>query len=74
MQMEVRYDPSVDMAYLALVPVEPGDAVSSIHFVGETQYDPLITIDTSRKTGKIIGIEVHTASKWLPEELLQQSP
>ena len=71
--MEVRYDPTVDMAYLELVPVERGDANSSFHFVGESQYDPLITIDTSRTTGKIIGIEVHTASKWLPAELLQQA-
>lgn len=69
MQFKVTYDPSVDAAYLYLVPIGPGEAKMTYGCDPE-EVDGQIHLDFD-KEGRLIGIEVLDASHKLPKSLLK---
>ena len=69
--MRVTYDPSVDAAYVYLTDreLQPGrQTVPCGTPAGEPGVDAMINLDF--KDGKIVGLEVIGASRWLHADLL----
>jgi uncharacterized protein YuzE len=66
--MRVRYDRSVDMAYIALTEIKPAEAAIQEVFHGNSVEAKLV-LDFDRR-GRLLGIEVFEASRVLPEEVL----
>jgi uncharacterized protein YuzE len=70
--MRVTYDPAVDAAYIYLREIEAGGAVYTYLAKPEIETD-MINLDFDRE-GRLIGIEVLSASHHLPRELIAQAP
>jgi uncharacterized protein YuzE len=69
--MRVTYDPEVDAAYIYLREIEAGGAVYTYLAEPEIQTD-MINLDFDRE-GRLIGIEVLSASLHLPPELIARA-
>ena len=66
--LTVRYDESVNAAYLAFAEIEPGDVVS-MYACDPVAVGGMINLDFDSE-GRLIGIEVLDARRLLPESLL----
>jgi uncharacterized protein YuzE len=69
--MRVTYDPEVDAAYIYLREIEVGGSVYTYLAEPEIKTD-MINLDFDRE-GRLIGIEVLSASRHLPPELIAQA-
>ena len=69
--MRVTYDPEVDAAYIYLREIEPGGSAYTYIAEPEIRTD-MINLDFDRD-GRLIGIEVLSASRHLPVELIDQA-
>jgi uncharacterized protein YuzE len=69
--MRVTYDPEVDAAYIYFREIEIGGAVYTYPAKTEIETD-MINLDFDRE-GRLIGIEVLSASRHLPPELIAQA-
>ena len=69
--MRVTYDESVDAAYLYLVPIEPGD-VKNTYGCPPDEIGGMINLDFD-SDGRLIGIEVLSASRLLPDVVLKST-
>lgn len=68
--MRVTYDPSVDAAYLYLVELIRPGGVARTYTCDPREVRGEINLDFD-SDGRLVGIEVLSASKKLPEALLQ---
>ena len=69
--MRIEYSRSIDAAYIYLVETEPGSADYTYPCnVLETGFELNLDFDAQRR---LIGIEVHAASKHLPKALLEKA-
>jgi uncharacterized protein YuzE len=66
--MRVRYDPEADAAYIYLREIEPG-GVDDTYMADPEVATDMINLDFDRD-GRLIGIEVLSASRQLPPELI----
>ena len=71
MHFKVTYEPSVDAAYLYLVPIGPGEAKMTYGCDPE-EVGGQIHLDFD-KDGRLIGIEVLDASHKLPAAVLKSA-
>jgi uncharacterized protein YuzE len=69
MEMRVTYDGSVDAAYIYLVPIQAGDVDATV--TGEDEAGS-VNLDFDRD-GRLLGIEVLAASRWLPREVIERA-
>ena len=69
--MRVTYDPEIDAAYIYLREIETGGAAYTYPARPEIETD-MINLDFDRE-GRLIGIEVLSASRHLPAELITQA-
>lgn len=69
MEVRVTYDGSADAAYIYLVPIEAGGVATTV--AGEDEAGS-VNLDFDRE-GRLIGIEVLRASRWLPREVVEQA-
>jgi len=69
--MRVEYDPTVDAAYLYLVEQEDV-SVASTHLCNPVEVGFELALDFDAN-GRLVGIEVHAASKHLPKEILDSA-
>ena len=69
--MRVRYDPDADAAYVYLREIGLGEAEYTHVVEFEGQKD-MINLDFDRD-GRLIGVEVLSASRQLPRELLERA-
>ena len=69
MQVRVTYDGMADAAYIYLVPVEAGAVATTVDGAGEAAS---VNLDFDRE-GRLLGIEVLAASRWLPGEVIEQA-
>jgi uncharacterized protein YuzE len=69
--MRVTYSPDVDAAYIYLREVEAGGVVYTYSATPEIETD-MINLDFDRE-GRLVGIEVLSASRHLPPELIGQA-
>lgn len=67
--MIIRYDPSVDAAYIYLVPVATGVRAARTVPVNPVEAGAEINLDFD-DAGRLVGIEVLRASRHLPEALI----
>jgi uncharacterized protein YuzE len=70
--MIVRYDPSVDAAYIYLVPLTTGIQVARTVPVDPIDAGAEINLDFD-DSGRLVGIEVLRASRHLPEALIDDA-
>lgn len=68
--MRITYDPSVDAAYMYLVDRIRPHGVARTYACDPGQVDAEINLDFD-SDGRLVGIEVLSASKKLPNGLLQ---
>jgi uncharacterized protein YuzE len=69
--MEFSYDPEADCAYIQLVPIARGGVHERVAVADE--FPDLrgdVNLDLSRE-GRLLGIEIVRARKFLPAELLR---
>jgi uncharacterized protein YuzE len=69
MEVRVTYDGSVDAAYIYLVPIGPGESVTTV--AGEDEASG-VNLNFNRH-GHLHGVEVLSASKSLPPEVIKQA-
>jgi uncharacterized protein YuzE len=70
--MKFSYDPQADCAYIQLVPVARGEVHESVPVADEfPELKGDVNLDLSRD-GRLLGIEIVGARKFLPEELLRR--
>jgi uncharacterized protein YuzE len=69
--MRISYDPEVDAAKIYLREIEFGGAVYTYTAKPEIETD-MINLDFDRE-GRLIGIEVLSASRHLPPELIAEA-
>lgn len=68
--MKISYEKSVDSLLIDLVNIQPGDITTTDSFSVEDKIEfGSIHLDFN-KEGKIVGIEIMPASKYLPKELI----
>lgn len=65
----MTYDGSADAAYIHLVPIKPGGVATTV--MGEEEAGS-VNLDFDRD-GRLLGIEVLGASRWLPGEVIKQA-
>ena len=70
--MRIHYDRSADAAYIYLREIAPGDATTQLPLFGKPLHDHVV-LDFDRDA-RLIGIDVMSASRALPEELLRDAP
>ena len=70
-RMKVTYDPTVDAAYIYLVPIARGGAKST-YCCPPNEVGCMLNLDFDAE-GRLIGIEVIGASARLPPQLLQDA-
>lgn len=70
--MQVLYDRSVDAAYLYLVSVIDKGQVKESYSCDTKGVNGHITMDFD-SLGRLLGIEILNASRFLPEELLKKA-
>ncbi len=70
--MIVRHDPSVDAAYIYLVPPEVGVQVARTVPVDPVEAGAEINLDFDAD-GRLVGIEVLGASRHLPQAMLDDA-
>jgi uncharacterized protein YuzE len=69
--MEFSYDPAADCAYIQLVPIARGGVHESVPVAVEfPELRGDVNLDLSRE-GRLLGIEIVGARKFLPAELLR---
>jgi len=68
-EVRVTYDGSADAAYIYLVPIEAGLVATTVP--GEDEAAS-VNLDFDRE-GRLLGIEVMAASRWLPREVIEQA-
>ncbi len=71
MEMRVTHDPDVDMGYIYLVPIAPGEAVRSEALAFE--HGPGEVVVDFDCDGHIIGIEIFDASRLLPPAVIAEA-
>ncbi|MDO4252613.1 MAG: DUF2283 domain-containing protein [Rothia sp. (in: high G+C Gram-positive bacteria)] len=69
--MNIEYDIEVDAAYISLANIEPGDVYYSSNSVQPKESPGQINLDFD-SSGRLLGIEVLSASLTLHRELLSQ--
>ena len=69
MELRVTYDSSTDAAYIYLVRIEAGGVATTVP--GEDEAGS-VNLDFDRD-GRLLGIEVVAASRWLPHEVIEQA-
>lgn len=69
--IKVKYDRTVDAAYIALVPGSPGIVAKSFPCPPD-RVEAMINLDFD-KDGRLIGIEVLDASRFLPPSVLEST-
>lgn len=67
MDLRVRYSRAGDAAYIYLRPIEPGGAVRQEIVDGVAEGNVILDFD---RDGRLVGIEVLDASRFLPADLL----
>jgi uncharacterized protein YuzE len=67
MEMRVTYDKEGDAAYIYLTPIPPGAAVRQEHVTGEAKGELILDFD---RVGRLLGIEVLGASRYLPPSVI----
>src|SRR3954471_4024469 len=67
--VSVTYDASADAAYIYLVPIEAGAVATTVP--GEDEAGS-VNLDFHRD-GRLLGIEVLAASRWLPREMIEEA-
>lgn len=70
--MRIDYDRVIDAAYISLKPAEEGIQVATTVPVDPTEIDGEINLDFDRD-GRLVGIEIQSASRFLAPELLTQT-
>jgi uncharacterized protein YuzE len=70
--MIIRYDPSVDAAYIYLVPLTTGVQAARTVPVDPIEAGAEINLDFD-DAGRLVGIEVLRASRHLPEALINDA-
>jgi uncharacterized protein YuzE len=70
--MIVTYDPSVDAAYIYLVPLADGVPVARTVPVDPVEAGAEINLDFD-DAGRLVGIEVLGARRHLPEKVLNEA-
>jgi uncharacterized protein YuzE len=69
--MEVTYDPEVDAAYIYLVPISRGSVHETVCVADEaSELAGDVNLDLD-KEGRLLGIEILGARRFLPPELLR---
>jgi uncharacterized protein YuzE len=69
--MEFRYDPVANCAYIALVPIPGGGVADSVPVADEfPELKAEVNLDLSPE-GRLLGIEIVGAQRFLPPELLR---
>ena len=69
MKVRVTYDGSADAANIYLVPIEAGGVATTV--AGEDEAGS-VNLNFDRD-GRLLGIEVLAASRWLPAEVIEQA-
>ena len=69
--MKITYDPEADAAYIYLTDIEPG-GVKKTYECDPEQVGTMINLDFDHE-GRIIGVEVLSASTHLPKAALKQA-
>lgn len=70
--LEVRYDPEADAAYIYVVPRGPGRAVARTKFLDVELENSAISVDFDA-ANTVLGVEILGASRVLPANLLSES-
>jgi uncharacterized protein YuzE len=69
MEVRVTYDGSADAAYIHLAPIKADGVATTVSGEGEAGS---VNLDFDRD-GRLLGIEVLAASRWLPREVIEQA-
>jgi uncharacterized protein YuzE len=71
--MKIEYDPRVDAAYIYFVPEIGAGGVATTYPCDPLQVNGEINLDFDAD-GRLLGIEVLDASRFLPKDLLAGAP
>ena len=69
--MKITYDPEVDAAYIYLADIEPG-GVKRTYECDPGEVGTMVNLDFDGE-GRIVGVEVLSASAHLPKAALKQA-
>ncbi len=69
MEVRVTYDGLADAAYVYLVAIGPGEVATTVAGEGDAAS---VNLDFDRD-GRLLGIEVLGASRWLPGDVIEQA-
>jgi uncharacterized protein YuzE len=70
--VRLEYDREVDAAYISLEPADEGVQVANTVPLDPREIDGEINLDFDRE-GRLVGIEIQTASRFLDPRLLEQA-